>query len=113
MECTDESCKMETHATCACGSDKPYDECCGCQTIDPVEHGMMALHKAFFAALHQAQTERLKKKIESGFGPVLDKEADAVFEAISKVWTSMVTQADAKKELAAKLQKIYSDANRK
>jgi len=55
----------------------------------------------------------LKKKIESGFGPVLDKEADAVFEAISKVWTSMVTQADAKKELAAKLQKIYSDANRK
>jgi hypothetical protein len=73
----------------------------------------MAWHKAFFAALNQAQTERLKKKIESSFGPVLDKEADAVFEAIGKVWSSMVSQTDARKDLATKLQKIYSEANRK
>ncbi len=104
---------MEKNATCSCGSDKSCDECCGCQTLDPVEYAMMAWHKSFFAALHQSQTERLKKKIESGFGPVLDKEADAVFESISKVWNSMVIQADAKKELATKLQKIYSEANRK
>ena len=113
MECTTESCSTEKNSTCSCGSDKPYDECCGCQTLDPVQQAVIAWHKAFFTALHQAQIERLKKKIESGFGPVLDKEADAVFEAISKVWGSMVTQADAKNELAAKLQKIYSEANRK
>lgn len=113
MECTTESCCTEKDAACACGSEKPYEECCGCQTVDPVQHAMMAWHKAFFTALHQAQTDRLKKKIESSFGPVLDKEADAVFEAIGKVWSSMVTQSDAKKELAAKLQKIYADANRK
>ena len=113
MECTNESCCTEKETTCSCGSEKSYEECCGCQTIDPVQHAMMAWHKAFFAALSQAQTERLRKKIEAGFGQVLDKEADAVFEAIGKVWSSMVIQSDAKKELAAKLQKIYSDSNRK
>lgn len=113
MQCTTESCNMEKSAACACGSDTPYDECCSCQTIDPVEHSMMAWHESFFTALQQAQTERLKKKIESSFGPVLDKEADAVFEAISKSWSSMITQVDAKNELASKLQKIYSEANRK
>ena len=113
MECTTESCNMEKNTTCACGSDKSYDDCCGCQAVDPIQHAMMAWHKAFFAALSQAQTERLRKKIESNFGPVLDKESDAVFEAISKVWSSMITQSDAKKELAVKSQKIYSEANRK
>lgn len=113
MECTEESCCMEKGTSCPCGSDKSYEDCCGCQTVDPVQHAMMAWHKAFFAALQQAQTERLKKKIEANFGPVLDKEAEAVFEAIGKVWSSMVSQSDAKKELAAKLQKIYSEANRK
>ncbi|MGQ0638244.1 MAG: SEC-C metal-binding domain-containing protein [Nitrososphaerota archaeon] len=113
MECTTESCNMEKNATCPCGSDKPYQECCGCQTVDPIEQTMMMWHKAFFQALHEAQVERLKKRIESGFGPIMDKSADAVFEAIGKVWNSMLTQSEAKKELASKLQKIFSETSRR
>ena len=113
MECTTESCVTHKEEACGCGSEKPYDQCCGCETMDPVQQSIAAWHKAFFTALHQSQTERLKKKIESSFGPILDKEADAVFEAIGKIWGSMVTQSDAKKELETKIQKIYSDVNRK
>lgn len=103
---------MEKNATCACGSERPYEDCCGCQ-CDPIEHTMAMWHKAFFQALHETQVERLKKRIESGFGPTMDKSADAVFEAISKVWSSMLTQSEAKKELASKLQKIFSETSRK
>ncbi|OLC92231.1 MAG: hypothetical protein AUI92_05760 [Thaumarchaeota archaeon 13_1_40CM_3_38_6] len=85
MECTDESCKMETHATCACGSGKSYHDCCGCQTMDPIEISMRMWHKSFFQAMHEAQVERLKKRIESAFGPTMDKAADAAIESFGKI----------------------------
>lgn len=113
MECTAESCKIEGMQTCACGSDKSYEQCCGCDTIDPIEHAMAAWHKAFFTAHHEALTERMRKKIETAYGPTLDKSADAVFEAVGKVWSSMLTQSEAKKELASKLQKIFSETSRR
>jgi hypothetical protein len=81
--------------------------------MDPIQHVMMAWHKAFFAAHHEAQTERMRKRIEATYGPTMDKAADAVFEAIGKVWGSMLTQSEAKKELASKLQKIFSETSRR
>ena len=113
MECTDESCKMETHATCACGSGKSYDECCGCQTMDPVEISMRMWHKSFFQAMHEAQVERLKKRIESAFGPTMDKAADAAIESFGKMWQSMLLQSEGQKEFASKLQKIYSETSKR
>ena len=113
MECTDGTCKIENTENCACGSSKSYDQCCGCETMDPIQHALMAWHKAFFAAHHDAMTERMRKKIETAYGPTMDKAADAVFEAIGKMWSSMLTQSEAKKEVASKLQKIFSEANRK
>lgn len=113
MECTAESCRTEGAEGCACGSDKPYEQCCGCETMDPIQLAMTAWHKSFFAAHHEAQTERMRKRIETAYGPTMDKAADAVFEAISKVWGSMLTQSEAKKELASKLQKIFSETSRR
>jgi hypothetical protein len=81
--------------------------------MDPVQHTMMAWHKAFFAAHHEAMAERMRKRIESTYGPTMDKAADAVFEAVGKVWTSILTQSEAKKELASKLQKIFSETGRR
>jgi hypothetical protein len=104
---------MEGAECCACGSDKPYEQCCGCETVDPVQQAMMMWHKSFFVALHEAQTERIRKRIETTYGPTMDKAADAVFEAIGKVWSSMLTQSEAKKELTSKLQKIFSETGRK
>lgn len=120
MECTDGTCKTNTASdcecninTCTCCPDGSCEQYCGCTSADPTQMAMKAWHGSFFAALHQAQVDRLRKKIESSFGSVLDKEADAVFEAIGRIWNAAITQSDAKRELAIKLQKIYSESNKR
>ena len=104
---------METNATCACGSGKSYEECCGCQTMDPIEISMRMWHKSFFQAMHEAQVDRLKKRIESAWGPSMDKAADAAIESFGKMWQSMQLQSEGQKEFASKLQKIYSETSRR
>lgn len=113
MECTDETCKTEDMENCACGSSKSYDQCCGGQTMDPIQHVVMGWHKAFFAAHHDAMTERMRKRIEATYGPTMDKAADVVFEAMGKMWSSMLIQSETRKEVASKLQKIFSEASRR
>jgi hypothetical protein len=81
--------------------------------MDPIQHAMIAWHKAFFAAHHDALAERMRKRIEATYGPTMDKAADAVFETIGKVWSSMLTQSEAKKDLASKLQKIFSETSKR
>lgn len=118
MECETESSGVERGATCPCGSGKSYQECCGCEcgqsmSMDPVEHAKEMWHKSFFQAMNEAQVERLRKRIESAWGPTMDKMADAVMESFGKYWQSMLLQSEAKKELEAKLQKIFAEANKK
>jgi hypothetical protein len=81
--------------------------------MDPVEHARQEWHKAFFQALNEAHVERLRKRIETAWGPSMDKVADAVIESFGKYWQSMIMQSEAKKELDAKMQKIFSDSSRK
>jgi hypothetical protein len=81
--------------------------------MDPIQHAVMSWHKAFFAAHHDAMTERMRKKIESAYGPSMDKASEAVFEAMGKMWSSMLTQSEAKNEVASKLQRIFSEANKR
>lgn len=114
MECTTETCNIEKNATCQCSSEMSSQDCpCCCNTIDPVQHAMVMWHKAFFDAMHEAQVERLKKRIDSTFGPTMDKVADAVIESFGKIWQSMLLQSEGKKELESKLQKIFSETSRK
>ncbi len=115
MECTSESCRMETGAECPCGSGKQYAECCGCErrTGNPAEQVKMMWHKAFFYAMHEAKTERMRKRIESAYGPVMDKAADAVAESFGRYWQAVLMQSEAMKDLDAKLQKILSEMGKK
>ncbi|SMH71102.1 hypothetical protein [Candidatus Nitrosotalea okcheonensis] len=111
MECKSETGDTED-ATCSCTSEMECGDC-GCGTADPVKQSTELLHKAFHDALYQAHVERLKKRIDSSFGPSLDKATDAMIETASKVWQSMLVQSEAKKELESKLQKIFSETSRR
>ena len=114
MECKSGTCSTEEeHATCSCDCSEMECNDCGCGSADPVKMSMELLHKAFHDAMYQVQVERLKKRIDSSFGPTLDKSADAMIETAAKVWQSMLMQSEGKKELESKLQKIYSEINRK
>ncbi len=114
MECKSGTCEIDEHATCSCESEMQCNDCdCGCGSADPVKQSMELLHKAFHDALYQAHVERLKKRIDASFGPSLDKGADAMIEAATKIWQSMVVQSESKKELESKLQKIISETSRR
>ncbi|MDE1766989.1 MAG: hypothetical protein KGI27_12080 [Thaumarchaeota archaeon] len=111
MECKSETCDIE-HATCSCSSDAECHDC-GCGSGDPISRVVSEWHGAFHDALHEAQVERLKKRIDANFGPTMDKIADAMFETASKVFQSMLVQSESKRELESKLQKIFSETGRR
>jgi hypothetical protein len=50
---------------------------------------------SFFQAMKQAQVETLKAKILKTWGPVIDKEADALIEAMGAKWEAMIAQVKA------------------
>ena len=112
MECKSGTCEINEHATCSCESEMECSDC-GCETVDPVKQSAELLHRAFHDALYQAHVERLKKRIDSSFGPTLDKGADAMIETAAKIWQSILVQSEGKKELESKLQKILSETSRR
>jgi uncharacterized membrane protein YheB (UPF0754 family) len=112
MECKSGTCEIEEHATCSCDCETECSDC-GCGSADPIKQSMELLHKAFHDALYQAHVERLKKRIDASFGPTLDKGADAMIETAAKVWQSMLAQSEGKRELEAKLQRIFSEASKR
>jgi hypothetical protein len=67
--------------------------------------------RAFFEALHEAEVDRIKKRIDAKLGPTLDKTADVIVESFSKIWQSKM-QVEAKKELESTLKKILSEATK-
>jgi hypothetical protein len=80
---------------------------------DPVEMGIVMWKKAFAEAMIETQKEKLKKRIEAAWGPMMDKVADAVIESMGKTWQSMLVQAAADQELREKIAKIWSETGRK
>lgn len=76
---------------------------CGC----PIDQAAEMWQKGFFCAMKEAQKEILKEKIRKAWGPVLEKEADAVLEAMGTHWQSVLAQAYAQKSLKENIAKIY------
>jgi len=79
---------------------------------DPVEMGMTMWKQAFFNAMMETHAEKLKKRIEAAWGPMMDKVADAVVEAMGKQWQAMLQQAGADQELREKLARIWSEGQK-
>lgn len=95
--------------SCGCGSGKSHDDCCGSSCgVNLVEHAMKSSHEAFMKAHQNALETRMRKKIEEAFGSKLDEVVDVTFEAISKMWKSMIDQSNDKSEVEIQLQKIFS-----
>ena len=107
------ACECPCHA---CGA----ETCAGCAqmhggkgAVDPVEMGVVMWKQAFHSAMMEVQAEKLKKRIEAAWGPMMDKVADAAVESMSKLWQSMLQQAGSEQEFREKLAKIWSEAGRK
>src|SRR6476646_1604878 len=112
----DDSCE------CPCHPESGEAGCPGCGhmhegiemgSMDPLAMMMSMWYKASFAAYSQLMIEKLKKRIETANGPVMDKVADALIENMGKEWQAMIQKSSAKKELHEKLVKIMSEASQK
>jgi hypothetical protein len=79
---------------------------------DPIGIGAMMWQKAFFKANMELMAEKLKKKMESRWGPATDKAADALIEKMEKQWQAMFQQTGAEEEFRKKLAKIYTEGQK-
>ncbi len=112
-------CGTEQAAGCSCPCHVlGAPSCPGCAPMheakgaDPVEMTVIMWHKAFFTAHMEFMTEKLKERMEIAMGPMADKAADAVMEAMGKHWQAMLLQTGAEMELREKLTKIFSEAQK-
>ncbi len=69
--CTESSCQSN-----GCGG----DSCC------PVECAIEMWENAFDEAMHAIMVQKIKERLETKFGPMFDREADAVVQAKSAEW---------------------------
>lgn len=91
-----------------CPVEKSLNQNCGC----PIEASAEMWQKAFFCAMKEASKDILKEKIRKSWGPVLEKEADAVLETMGTHWQSLLAQARAQKSLRESLAKIQQSAQK-
>lgn len=85
----------ECHTT-PCGENSCNTESkCPSQSDCPVDCVADLWKDSFFQAMKQAQVETLKAKILKAWGPVIDKEADALIEAMGAKWEAMIAQVKA------------------
>lgn len=109
------------HGTAGCPCpchDTGEGSCSGCAPMhgvtgaDPVEMMAIMWRKAFFAAHMEFMKGKMKERIEATMGPMADKAADAVFEAMGKNWQAMMQQAGAETELREKLARIFCEGQK-
>ena len=96
------TCSTHNEKNEACPVEKSVSQSC-C----PIEKGIELWQSSFFQAMKSAQVDILKEKIRKNWGPVLDKEADAVLAAMETHWHSVLNQAKAQMDLKENFKKIY------
>ncbi len=78
----------------------------------PVENSVGMWNSSFFKAMGEVQVDVLKEKIRATWGTVIDKEADAIVEAMGTHWQSTLAQAKAQCDLRENIKKIYEGAGK-
>ena len=86
---------------------------CGCGGAcggDPMVCKMKMWMCSFHEAKKSVMVEILKAKIQKAWGPKLEKEATAVFEAMEAKWKSMQAEGQAKEQLREKFEQICKES---
>jgi hypothetical protein len=82
----------------------------GGESMNPAQMLIPLWYKAFFSAQSDLMVEKIKKRIETAYGPTMDKLADAFMESMGKQWQAMVQKTSANQEFQEKLTKILGEA---
>jgi hypothetical protein len=63
-------------------------------------------------AMKEATVELLKTKILKAWGPMMEKTADAVIEAMGVEWQAVMTKGKARADLKQKIASIVAEKSR-
>ena len=115
--------KNQCESDCECvekqsssGNNNVVNECCqtpnktsntSCCSDDPIAAAKSLLERSFFTALTEVHVEKLKKQIETEWGPTIDKAVDLTIKTVAKQWQASLSKAAANKEFYSELEKIF------
>ena len=115
--------KNQCESDCECvekqsssGNNNVVNECCqtpnktsntSCCSDDPIAAAKSLLERSFFTALTEVHVEKLKKQIETEWGPTIDKAVDLTIKTVAKQWQASLSKATANKEFYSELEKIF------
>ena len=115
--------KNQCESDCECvekqsssGNNNVANECCqtpnkisnsSCCSDDPIAAAKSLLERSFFTALTEVHVEKLKKQIETEWGPTIDKAVDLTIKTVAKQWQASLSKAAANKEFYSELEKIF------
>lgn len=104
------------HHTQDCGNEK---KSCGCKVTDaildkecPVEFSVQMWGKSFPGAMQAVIQDILKEKIRKAWGPMMEKEGDAVVEALGKSWKAHMETKHAAYDLRQNIKKVFEEASK-
>ena len=98
------------------GNNNVVNECCQtpnktnnslCCSDDPIAAAKSLLERSFFTALTEVHVEKLKKQIETEWGPTIDQAVDLTIKTVAKQWQASLSKAAANKEFYSELEKIF------
>jgi len=98
------------------GNNNVANECCqstnktsnsSCCSDDLIAAAKSLLERSFFTALTEVHVEKLKKQIETEWGPTIDKAVDLTIKTVAKQWQASLSKAAANKEFYSELEKIF------
>lgn len=103
-ECKTASCENPKTQTEQCPVEKAISEgCC------PIEASIGTWKSSFATAMKETQVEILKSRIKKNWGPLMEKEGDAIIAAVGTHWQSMLAQAKAKQDVKEAFKKIFEE----
>lgn len=107
MSCQDNSCETNSCAPKAGMAQKCCEaEDCSC----PIEKSIQMWTESFCQAMTAVQVDMLKERIKKAWGPVMEKKADAIVQAMGAVWQAKLTAAKAQCDLHDTIRKIIESA---
>ena len=95
----------ECSCCCQTTTNKTNSPCCS--SDDPIAGAKLLLEKSFFKALTEVHVEKLKKQIETEWGPTIDKAVDLTIKTVAKQWQGALSKSSANKEFYSELEKIF------
>lgn len=117
-QCNGPECSTASSSGCGCGTSS-QDCACGGQgcpgcnpNINPQDFMVMMWQKAALAAMFEVKKDKVKEKMLSKYGDIIDKGAEATVEAFSKKMFSMMESAHSEQEFRNKLASIMNEAKR-